>query len=78
MKKADNQEWQKLFDELATHIQKDPKLSKIIRTKDNGNTISIGEPNWQGKAIMAAFSIGWSIGTACYKSGLCDYTKYVS
>ena len=77
LKKADNEGWQQLIDDLGKHIQNDPKLSKFVRarTKNGVQGLSIGEPNWFVVAAALAFAAGYAVGTACYKLGPCNFVK---
>jgi hypothetical protein len=75
LKKADNEGWQQLVEDLTRHIQTDPKLAAFIRerTKDGATGLSIGEPNWFWVPVVAAFAAGYALGTACYKAGPCKF-----
>lgn len=77
LKKADNESWQQLIDDLGKHIQEDPNLSKFVREidKDGVRGLSIGDPNWFTVAVVGAFAAGYAIGTACYKLGPCNFVK---
>lgn len=74
LKKADNDGWQALVDDLTDYIQKTPKLRKYVRENEKNGIkgISIGEPNIFAE-IAAAFVVGYAIGTACYKLGPCNF-----
>ena len=75
IKKNDNETWAQLLNELEHYLETDPNLSKVIRVKtvDGVEGISIGEPNFWTAAAVGAFSVGYMIGTACYKSGWCKF-----
>lgn len=74
LKEADNAGWQQLVDDMTEHIKSDPKLSKFMRVRQEKGVsgLSIGEPNIFIH-LVAAFAVGYALGTLCYETGPCKF-----
>jgi len=78
LKKADNEGWQQVFDEMAVYLDSKPHYAELVRRaeKDGREAISIGEPNWIYAPllfVMGAFSVGFIIGSACVAADPCMF-----
>ncbi len=80
MKKADNEGWQAVLDELLAHANGTQVLHDLIRhvKKDGKEGVSIGNPNsnWvslEGLLLINSFFFGYAIGTWCFNAGYCNF-----
>ncbi|MFH1070835.1 MAG: hypothetical protein V1794_14555 [Candidatus Glassbacteria bacterium] len=71
MKKADNEKWGTLFEELAKYAESNPEFAKVVRVveKKGQRGLSVGEPNWFWIPIFLSFVAGYALGSCAQSCG---------